>query len=346
MPSRGGAPGLQRQRAACERPEEAGRQRVEDLGAHVAGRLGSAPKRKRDVQLHLRARRARAPPPSSWSYCGVNAAGSARTTRTAVVQRYAPVLIRSWNLFHGTRARPAGSPTSRRWCGWRVPTAPTSLVLQEIPVWALGRLARGARCPPSPTSPGARHRPASDLRRRLGRTLTSLRPGLFRLGFHGTGERDSPRGRAAGGRPRGGRPEPGRVPPGGGAHPRAGPVVRLAWGKRTADLSGRPAPRRASSSRTCTARVAGGSADPRRRAPAGGRLRREARTGRRPDRDRGGLQCRGFGRCARRLLGAGSADRPHRGARPFAVAAAHMARRETRPRGHAASDHAPVELDL
>jgi endonuclease/exonuclease/phosphatase family metal-dependent hydrolase len=101
--------------------------------------------------------------------------------------RRGTVLIRSWNLFHG-RTSPAGRGQHLEEM-LRLASAdrPDVLVLQEIPVWALERLAGWsgmaavsdvARPPtfgPVPISVG------------LGRRLTSLRLGLFRSAFSGQG---------------------------------------------------------------------------------------------------------------------------------------------------------------
>jgi endonuclease/exonuclease/phosphatase family metal-dependent hydrolase len=97
------------------------------------------------------------------------------------------MLIRSWNLFHGHTRPPGWEAYLEEMLRLASADRPDVLVLQEIPVWALDRLADWsgmaavadvARRPmfgPVPISAA------------LGRRLTSLRPGTFRSAFTGQG---------------------------------------------------------------------------------------------------------------------------------------------------------------
>jgi endonuclease/exonuclease/phosphatase family metal-dependent hydrolase len=116
----------------------------------------------------------------------VNAAGSAKTTRTALVQ-YVPVLIRSWNLYHGNTSPPGSSVYLAEMVELAVADGPDVVALQEIPAWALDRLeswsgmtaladvAQPPRLGPLPITTG------------LGRMLTDLNPGRLRSAFSGQG---------------------------------------------------------------------------------------------------------------------------------------------------------------
>jgi endonuclease/exonuclease/phosphatase family metal-dependent hydrolase len=95
------------------------------------------------------------------------------------------VLIRSWNLFHGNTSPPGRHVHLEAMVELATADRPDVVVLQEVPVWALGRLAAWSgmqsvgdvaqrpRLGPVPISTGA------------GRTLTDLRPGLLRSAFSG-----------------------------------------------------------------------------------------------------------------------------------------------------------------
>jgi endonuclease/exonuclease/phosphatase family metal-dependent hydrolase len=98
-----------------------------------------------------------------------------------------PVLIRSWNLFHGNTCPPSQTTYLEEMARLASADGPDVLLLQEIPAWALERLGEWtgmnsigdvAQRPvlgPFPITAG------------LGRTLTSLRPGLLRSAFSGQG---------------------------------------------------------------------------------------------------------------------------------------------------------------
>jgi endonuclease/exonuclease/phosphatase family metal-dependent hydrolase len=85
------------------------------------------------------------------------------------------VLIRSWNVFHGNTKPPTRRSYLKEMLRMATADEPDVLCLQELPVWAIGRLAgwsgmraladaaRGPRLPPP-----------------LDRLLTSLNTGLFR----------------------------------------------------------------------------------------------------------------------------------------------------------------------
>jgi endonuclease/exonuclease/phosphatase family metal-dependent hydrolase len=95
------------------------------------------------------------------------------------------LLIRSWNLFHGNTSPPGRHVHLEAMVELVTADRPDVVVLQEVPAWALGRLAdwsgmqaAGAvaqrpRLGPIPITAGA------------GRTLTDLRPGLLRSAFSG-----------------------------------------------------------------------------------------------------------------------------------------------------------------
>jgi endonuclease/exonuclease/phosphatase family metal-dependent hydrolase len=97
------------------------------------------------------------------------------------------VLIRSWNLFHGNTCPPTQTTYRGEMARLASADRPDVLLLQEIPVWALERLGEWtgmnaigdvAQRPvlgPFPITAG------------MGRTLTSLRPGLLRSAFSGQG---------------------------------------------------------------------------------------------------------------------------------------------------------------
>jgi endonuclease/exonuclease/phosphatase family metal-dependent hydrolase len=97
------------------------------------------------------------------------------------------VLIRSWNLFHGNTSPPTQTTYLEEMARLASADRPDVLLLQEIPVWALLRLAEWtgmtaigdvAQRPvfgPFPITAG------------MGRTLTSLRSGLLRSAFSGQG---------------------------------------------------------------------------------------------------------------------------------------------------------------
>jgi hypothetical protein len=97
------------------------------------------------------------------------------------------MVIRSWNLFHGNSCPPGRTSYLEEMVGLASADHPGVLLLQEVPVWALGRLgtwsgmvavgdvAQPARLGPLPI-------PAQ-----LGRRLTALNPGFLRSAFAGQG---------------------------------------------------------------------------------------------------------------------------------------------------------------
>jgi endonuclease/exonuclease/phosphatase family metal-dependent hydrolase len=121
------------------------------------------------------------PAASSWSYCGVKAEGSQRTTRTATYTRTpGAVLIRSWNVYHG-RSYPPGR---RGYVETAIRLAsadrPDVLCLQELPLWSLARLGRW-----SSMRPFAARTLRAPFGARAGRALTATHYGVFRSAFSG-----------------------------------------------------------------------------------------------------------------------------------------------------------------
>jgi endonuclease/exonuclease/phosphatase family metal-dependent hydrolase len=97
------------------------------------------------------------------------------------------VLVRSWNLYHGNSFPPGRRSHLEAMVRLATADGPDVLVLQEIPVWALDRLAKWSgmtaladiaqrpQLGPVPISGG------------LGRLLTSVDHGRFRSAFSGQG---------------------------------------------------------------------------------------------------------------------------------------------------------------
>jgi endonuclease/exonuclease/phosphatase family metal-dependent hydrolase len=97
------------------------------------------------------------------------------------------VLIRSWNLYHGNTSPPGRSVHLREMIELASADRPDVLVLQEVPAWALGELARWAAMT---AVADVAQRPMLGpvpIRAGLGRRLTDLRPGLLRSAFSGQG---------------------------------------------------------------------------------------------------------------------------------------------------------------
>ena len=90
------------------------------------------------------------------------------------------LLVRTWNLFHGNTSPPGRTRYLERMVRLIVEDEPALVFLQELPVFALGRLERWG---------GKRAFGAVALRPRLpaelGGRITDLRPGLFRSAFEG-----------------------------------------------------------------------------------------------------------------------------------------------------------------
>lgn len=95
------------------------------------------------------------------------------------------MLIRSWNLYHGNSFPPDRRSHLEEMVGLATVDLPDALLLQEVPAWAIGRLAAWSgmavfadvaqrpRLGPIPISA------------RLGRTLTSIDHSRFRSAFSG-----------------------------------------------------------------------------------------------------------------------------------------------------------------
>ena len=90
------------------------------------------------------------------------------------------MLVRTWNLFHGNADPPQRRGYLREMVELITADSPDVVCLQEVPIWALGRLARwsGMACFPAV----ARGRRVPDP---AGRWLTSSNLGLFRSALSG-----------------------------------------------------------------------------------------------------------------------------------------------------------------
>lgn len=96
-----------------------------------------------------------------------------------------PLLVRTWNLFHGNTVPPGRADRLEEMVRLAVSDGPDVLCLQEVPPWALERLdewsgmvavgevAARPRVGPLPSTTG------------IGRALTSLHHGLLRSAFSG-----------------------------------------------------------------------------------------------------------------------------------------------------------------
>ncbi|HZT54329.1 MAG TPA: endonuclease/exonuclease/phosphatase family protein [Gaiellaceae bacterium] len=92
-----------------------------------------------------------------------------------------PLLVRSWNLFHGNADPPGRRGFLRQMIELVTHDGPDVVCLQELPVWALGKLGRWSRM----HSVGAvARRPLAPLG---GRALTALHHGLLRSAVVGEG---------------------------------------------------------------------------------------------------------------------------------------------------------------
>ena len=142
---------------------------------------GASPKRKREVTSSTSAPARASAAASSWSYGGVNAGGSARTTRIARTLVGLALLVRSWNVFHGNAARPAGAADLRRWCGSRPPTPG-----RRVPAGGAGLGAAAARRLERDDRALGRRAPRRSLPAHASRrAITRLHHGLFRSVFTG-----------------------------------------------------------------------------------------------------------------------------------------------------------------
>jgi endonuclease/exonuclease/phosphatase family metal-dependent hydrolase len=89
------------------------------------------------------------------------------------------LLVRTWNVFHGRTVPPSGRTYLERMIRLVTADGPHVVALQEVPVFALGRLERWSGM----AALGAVARPAR--LGRLGRRLTELAPDVFRSLFNG-----------------------------------------------------------------------------------------------------------------------------------------------------------------
>lgn len=96
-----------------------------------------------------------------------------------------PLLVRSWNLFHGNAVPPEGRAFLREMIELVTGDGPDVVALQEVPVWALERLddwsgmtAVGAVAQPPTLGP-------IPITAELGRRLTDFHHGLLRSAFTG-----------------------------------------------------------------------------------------------------------------------------------------------------------------
>jgi endonuclease/exonuclease/phosphatase family metal-dependent hydrolase len=113
----------------------------------------------------------------------VKAGGSASTTRIgSTVER---LLVRTWNLFHGNTQPPGRKAFLEEMVRLAAADRPDVVCLQELPVWALGRLAGWSGM--SAVTDVARRSSLGPfpLTAELGRKLTSINPGLLRSAFTG-----------------------------------------------------------------------------------------------------------------------------------------------------------------
>jgi len=97
------------------------------------------------------------------------------------------VLVRSWNVFHGRTQPPGHDDHLEGAVRLASGDAPAVLCLQEVPVWALARLAEWSGM----TALGDVTRPATfgplPIPAELGRRLTELAPPIARSAFSGQG---------------------------------------------------------------------------------------------------------------------------------------------------------------
>jgi endonuclease/exonuclease/phosphatase family metal-dependent hydrolase len=90
-----------------------------------------------------------------------------------------PLLVRTWNLFHGRTKPPSGRAYLERMVRLVTEGDPDVVALQEVPVWALGRLESWSGM----EALGGVARPAR--LGAIGRRLTALAPDVFRSLFNG-----------------------------------------------------------------------------------------------------------------------------------------------------------------
>ncbi|MFL5970448.1 MAG: endonuclease/exonuclease/phosphatase family protein [Gaiellaceae bacterium] len=95
------------------------------------------------------------------------------------------MLVRTWNLFHGNTSPPGRETFLDEMVRLAVADQPAVVCLQELPVWALGRLAEWS----GRTAVGVVGQPPSlgpfPATAEVGRVLTALNPGVLRSAFAG-----------------------------------------------------------------------------------------------------------------------------------------------------------------
>jgi endonuclease/exonuclease/phosphatase family metal-dependent hydrolase len=97
------------------------------------------------------------------------------------------VLIRSWNLFHGNSCPPGRTSYLEEMVSLASADRPDVLLLQEVPVWALGRLGRWSGMTAVADVAQRPRLGPLPIPAELGRRLTALDPGRFRSAFAGQG---------------------------------------------------------------------------------------------------------------------------------------------------------------
>src|SRR6478735_3752720 len=85
------------------------------------------------------------------------------------------ILARSWSLFHGNSVPPTRRSHLREMIDLATADAPGVLLLQEVPVWSLGRLEEWSGMRAHPRVARAPHRPSG-----VAMWLTRQHTGLFR----------------------------------------------------------------------------------------------------------------------------------------------------------------------
>src|SRR5471032_1023392 len=92
-----------------------------------------------------------------------------------------PLLVRTWNLFHGNAVPPERRAFLEEMVRLATADAPDVLCLQEVPVWALAQLGAWSGM----TSIGAIAARPRLLSAGLGRLVTDVNHGLLRSAFTG-----------------------------------------------------------------------------------------------------------------------------------------------------------------
>jgi endonuclease/exonuclease/phosphatase family metal-dependent hydrolase len=113
----------------------------------------------------------------------VKAGGSEMTTR--IVSTVERLLVRTWNLFHGNTKPPGRNAFLDEMVRLASADRPAVLCLQEVPVWALGRLDEWSGMPAVGAVAQRPHVGPFPSTPELGRVLTELNHGLLRSAFTG-----------------------------------------------------------------------------------------------------------------------------------------------------------------